>query len=234
MTASLSTHTVAMVAAASGVDTALKSGENACNQWARFCSKRLMGNKPSLTLDDVSATLVAACLAVATPKQRKEIGSIGTLAKHGFATAYGWYRMLVRIHAANMLPQLAEPKSSLWALGKAAPSTQSPSKRKAKGKATKGKGKAETAPETAPQATPSATPSAVMGWADVRAFLIAQRKSARGGTKGLFASEADISVCVAEIGNIVGAMERARKAKAASAAKAKTVGTIKKAARKAA
>jgi len=229
----LSTATVAMVAAATGVDTALRNGEQACNVWARYCAKRLMGDKPSLTLDDVAATLVAACLAVATPKQKKEIGTVGTLAKNGFATAYGWHRMLVRIHAANMLPQLAEAKSSLWALGKAAPSTQAPSSRKGKGK--KGKGKAGanngSADANVAETQLSPAPSASLGWKDVAAFVIAERKAGKADAKRLMDNEPAIANIIAELGNIARLMETARKAKARSKAKAKTVGTVAKAAK---
>lgn len=218
----LATHTTAMVAAASGVDTAMRNGEHACNTWARFCAKRMMGNKPSLTLDDVSATLVAACMAVATPKQKREIGTVGSLAKNGFATAYGWFRMLARIEAAGMLPQLGEAKSSLWALGKSVPAQQpkAPRKGKAKGK-TVAKGKGSDAGTVAPQATVQPSVPAPIGFKECREFLVSVRKGKN--LKAIQANEAHLSVIIAEASNIARMLETARKAQA----KAKAIGKVK-------
>jgi hypothetical protein len=218
----LASATTALVAAGSTVDKAINDTTATCTTYARFVAKGLIAK--TFTLDDASDALVAACMIAATPKQRKEIGTIGSLSRNGFPTVYGWFRMLVRISEAGRLADLlnVNGKPSKWTLqtlGRDCKAVQP----KAPRKASKGKGKADkAAPETA-TAPVAAAPITIKA---MRTFIVALRKA--GATADLMAHEADVSVILAEAGNLARLIE----AKKLAAKKAKAKGTVK--ARKAA
>jgi hypothetical protein len=219
-TLTLASATSALVAAGSTVDKAINDTTATCTAYARFVAKGIIAK--TFTLDDASDALVAACMIAATPKQRKEIGTIGSLSRNGFPTVYGWFRMLVRISEAGRLADLlnVNGKPSKWTLqtlGRDCKAVQPKAPRKAS------KSKADKA---APETATAPVAAAAVDYKAVRTFLVNARKA--GATADLMAHEADVSVILAEAGNLARLIE----AKKLAAKKAKAKGTVK--ARKAA
>lgn len=225
--------TTALVLAASGVDKAIGSSERAKAAWSGVCAMGLVGNKPSLTLDLIGSELVNACLRVATKAQAKHIATPASLSRNGFPTAYGWFRDLVRVHEAGLckylLPSCTDNGGkpfSLTELRRGTDPVQPKRARKAKKVATPKGGKLN---QTVEQPAKVATPAATITFTDVRKFLVAMRK--QGKVEMLAKHQADISVILAESGNIARMIETAaRVAREAKAAKKTAKVRVRKAA----
>lgn len=207
MSFNLSALTTALVSACATVDAAISAADSPANEYARQCGKHVLGG--SISIDDMENALIAACMSAATKAQRKNISTVGTLSRNGFATAYSRFASFKRIAAAERLPDLQVKegkrfKYTLVTLARECQAIQPKAPRKAPAK---GKGKSAAKGETLTVTAPAAPT-----WQDVAAFMVHARKSMTGAQ--LADHMKQLSVIVAESGNCVRKVEAYRKAQA--------------------
>jgi hypothetical protein len=174
-TAKLSTLTKAIVTVGKANDDARNAAIKPLGAWVGFVAERLVGDKPSLTIEAVENEVLLQCLAIASPKQRKNIGSFGTLAKNGFSTVYGWVNSLKRVHAAGLtvelLPSATSYNGGPYPLGKLAATVQA-RQPKAKGRTGRKLDKTPKGSASAPAAPASPeAPSSELSFGQVAKWL---------------------------------------------------------------
>ena len=218
MTASvtLASVTADLFNAGRAVDGVLRRSETAKQSWAQFCAMRLVGDKPSLTMEQVADAIVEQVRSRVGVRKAKAIGSIADVSKAGFGTIAGWFYDLRRVEKAGLLTRLTGPDAvPLTTLRRGTDPTTEGAKATAKGR------KAKAAPATAAaQVEPSAPVSASLTMEQVAAFLEgeAKRRSAKSladheqGPLGRIVAASATMVRMVE--NHVAAQAKAKAAKA--------------------
>ena len=212
--ATLPSLSAALLGSAGRVASAIAKAEDHKNPWAIFCAMGLQGDTPSLTLDAVGDALLTAINAT-LPKRAPRFASLAEAAKAEgrFRTLYGWYRELVRVHAANLLTELTGPNARpltmvARGIGEAKKAAK-PKVAKADKPVVDAGSADDGAGEGDGQAANRPNVAAPLTFADVRAFLVSARETMN--VKQLATVEADLSVIVAEAGNLARMLETARK-----------------------